>query len=98
MCKSWRHAGLCDRGRRQRPEGPERDAEGLRPDAVVHVAGPKAAGESEEDARSYIPQTVRGTVNLLRATDVCGCGRIMFVLGVNEYAGSEKTRRGVSVT
>ena len=55
------------------------------PDAVIHFAGLKAVGDSEEDPLSYFTTNVQGTVNLLRAMDECGCGRIVFSSSATVY-------------
>ena len=74
-----------------------RDAEGLgalmeqqRPDAVIHFAGLKAVGESEEKPLLYYDVNIAGTVTLLQAMRRGDCKRIVFsssatVYGVPQY-------------
>ena len=56
-----------------------------RPDAVIHFAGLKAVGESEQDPLSYFTTNVQGTVNLLRGMEACNCGRIVFSSSATVY-------------
>ncbi|MEX3317045.1 UDP-glucose 4-epimerase GalE [Sulfitobacter sp. PS-8MA] len=64
--------------------------ETFRPEAVIHFAGLKAVGESEERPRDYYDVNVAGTLTLLAAMEAVGCRRIVFsssatVYGVPEY-------------
>ncbi|MCX7568010.1 UDP-glucose 4-epimerase GalE [Sulfitobacter sp. F26169L] len=60
------------------------------PEAVIHFAGLKAVGESEERPRDYYDVNVSGTLNLLAALEGTACKRIVFsssatVYGVPQY-------------
>ncbi|WP_306419544.1 UDP-glucose 4-epimerase GalE [Palleronia abyssalis] len=57
----------------------------FRPDAVIHFAGLKAVGESEEKPLDYFTVNVQGTVNLLRAMDRSGCKTIVFSSSATVY-------------
>lgn len=57
----------------------------FRPDAVIHFAGLKAVGESEEKPVDYYAVNVTGTVNLLAAMDQAGCKRIVFSSSATVY-------------
>ncbi len=64
--------------------------EAARPHAVIHFAGLKAVGESEELPLEYYDQNVGGTIALLKAMSRVGCHRIVFsssatVYGVPRY-------------
>ncbi len=64
--------------------------EDFRPEAVIHFAGLKAVGESEERPRDYYDVNVAGTLTLLAAMEAVGCTRIVFsssatVYGVPQY-------------
>lgn len=64
--------------------------EGFRPEAVIHFAGLKAVGESEQRPRDYYDVNVAGTLTLLAAMEAVDCNRIVFsssatVYGVPEY-------------
>ena len=49
-----------------------------RPEAVIHFAGLKAVGESNEKPLWYYTNNVSGTVNLLWAMDENDCRSIVF--------------------
>lgn len=62
----------------------------FRPDAVIHLAGLKAVGESAADPLLYYRNNVHGTMTLLQAMTETGIGRIVFsssatVYGVPHY-------------
>jgi len=62
----------------------------FQPEAVIHFAGLKAVGESQERPRDYYDVNVGGTLSLLAAMDAIGCARIIFsssatVYGVPQY-------------
>lgn len=74
-----------------------RDTEGMsalmervRPEAVIHFAGLKAVGESEEKPLFYYDVNIAGTVSLLQSMQRADCRRIVFsssatVYGVPRY-------------
>lgn len=55
------------------------------PDAVVHFAGLKAVGESNDIPLLYYQTNVTGTMNLLAAMDAAGCRRIVFSSSATVY-------------
>lgn len=55
------------------------------PDAVVHFAGLKAVGESNDIPLRYYQTNVTGTMNLLAAMDAAGCKRIVFSSSATVY-------------
>jgi UDP-glucose 4-epimerase len=62
----------------------------FQPDCVIHCAGLKAVGESQEKPIEYYTSNVQGSLNLLRAMDWAGCRQIIFsssatVYGVPQY-------------
>ncbi|MFG5384735.1 UDP-glucose 4-epimerase GalE [Yoonia sp. R2-816] len=62
----------------------------FQPEAVIHFAGLKAVGESQERPLHYYDINVSGTLCLLRAMDRIGCRKIVFsssatVYGVPKY-------------
>ncbi|SFS20262.1 UDP-glucose 4-epimerase GalE [Yoonia litorea] len=72
--------------------GDVRDTESLdsvmqdfRPEAVIHFAGLKAVGESEEKPLLYYDVNVRGTVSLLQSMDKVGCHNIIFSSSATVY-------------
>ena len=70
----------------------------FRPDAVVHLAGLKAIGESVAQPLRYYENNVLGSLKLLRAMHAAGCGRIVFsssasVYGVPESVPLDETHR-----
>jgi UDP-glucose 4-epimerase len=59
--------------------------EDFRPDAVIHFAGLKAVGESEQNPLSYYEENVFGTIQLLKAMDAAGCRQIVFSSSATVY-------------
>lgn len=64
--------------------------EDFRPEAVIHFAGLKAVGESEERPRDYYDVNIAGTLTLIAAMEASGCQRVVFsssatVYGVPQY-------------
>jgi UDP-glucose 4-epimerase len=55
------------------------------PDAVIHFAGLKAVGESNEVPLRYYQNNVTGSMNLLAAMDAAGCRRIIFSSSATVY-------------
>ena len=60
------------------------------PDCVIHCAGLKAVGESQDRPVDYYRTNVQGALNLLRAMDAASCSKIIFsssatVYGVPQY-------------
>ena len=56
-----------------------------RPEAVIHFAGLKAVGESSEKPLDYYANNVFGTIQLLKAMERAGCGRIVFSSSATVY-------------
>ena len=56
-----------------------------RPEAVIHFAGLKAVGESEEFPLRYYDTNVGGTLRLLEAMEGAGCTRIVFSSSATVY-------------
>lgn len=56
-----------------------------RPKAVIHFAGLKAVGESEEIPLTYYEENVTGTVRLLKAMDKFDCKTIVFSSSATVY-------------
>ncbi|KJZ19258.1 UDP-glucose 4-epimerase GalE [Loktanella sp. S4079] len=57
----------------------------FRPDAVIHFAGLKAVGESEEKPLVYYDVNVGGTLALLHAMDRVNCRKIIFSSSATVY-------------
>ena len=57
----------------------------FRPDAVIHFAGLKAVGQSEEQPLIYYDNNVTGTLHLLKAMDASGCKQIIFSSSATVY-------------
>ena len=57
----------------------------FQPEAVIHFAGLKAVGESEEIPLTYYQENLAGTISLLRAMDACGCKNIIFSSSATVY-------------
>jgi len=57
----------------------------FRPDIVIHCAGLKAVGESQEQPLRYYRTNVLGSISLLEAMDVSGCQRIIFSSSATVY-------------
>lgn len=77
-------------------EGDIRDSDALAqsladfaPDAVVHFAGLKAVGESNDIPLLYYQTNVTGTMNLLAAMDAAGCPRIVFSSSATVYGEAQ---------
>jgi len=62
-----------------------RAAAAFAPDAVIHFAGLKAVGESNEQPLRYYENNVAGSMNLLAAMDACACRRIVFSSSATVY-------------
>lgn len=60
-------------------------ATAFRPDAVIHFAGLKAVGESEERPVDYYDVNVGGTLSLLRAMEAAGTQKIIFSSSATVY-------------
>ncbi|MGQ0609976.1 MAG: UDP-glucose 4-epimerase GalE [Paracoccaceae bacterium] len=63
---------------------------GFKPEAVIHFAGLKSVGESNEKPLDYYAHNVSGSIELLKAMQRHGCRRIVFsslatVYGVPRY-------------
>ena len=56
-----------------------------RPEAVIHFAGLKAVGESEEIPLTYYEENVRTTLTLLKAMDKFGCKTLVFSSSATVY-------------
>ena len=59
------------------------------PDAVIHFAGLKAVGESEELPLEYFDNNVSGTVTLVQAMDEVGCRSIVFSSSATVYGRAQ---------
>ena len=59
--------------------------EEFQPQAVIHFAGLKAVGESEQKPLSYYEENVFGTIQLLKAMDAAGCKQIVFSSSATVY-------------
>lgn len=59
------------------------------PDAVIHFAGLKAVGESNEVPLRYYQTNVTGSMNLLAAMDAAGCRRIVFSSSATVYGEAQ---------
>jgi UDP-glucose 4-epimerase len=57
----------------------------FRPDIVIHCAGLKAVGESQEQPLRYYRTNVEGSISLLEAMDRAGCQRIIFSSSATVY-------------
>ena len=57
----------------------------FQPEAVIHFAGLKAVGESEERPRDYYDVNVSGTLTLLAAMEAVSCWRIVFSSSATVY-------------
>lgn len=57
----------------------------FRPEAVIHFAGLKAVGESNEHPLSYYEANISGSVTLLKAMEKIGCQRIVFSSSATVY-------------
>nr|WP_231366097.1 UDP-glucose 4-epimerase GalE [Zhihengliuella flava] len=59
------------------------------PDAVVHFAGLKAAGESVAEPERYYRVNVGGTLNVLDAMLAAGCSRLVFSSSASVYGRAD---------
>lgn len=59
------------------------------PDAVIHFAGLKAVGESNEVPLRYYQTNVTGTMNLLAAMDAAECRRMVFSSSATVYGEAQ---------
>ncbi|MEK9855967.1 MAG: UDP-glucose 4-epimerase GalE [Rhodobiaceae bacterium] len=57
----------------------------FRPDIVIHCAGLKAVGESQEQPLRYYRTNVEGSISLLEAMDEASCQRIIFSSSATVY-------------
>lgn len=57
----------------------------FRPDIVIHCAGLKAVGESQEQPLRYYRTNVQGSISLLKAMDRAACQRIIFSSSATVY-------------
>jgi len=67
------------------PQMLDRVMQEFRPDAVIHFAGLKAVGESEEQPLLYYDVNVGGTLALLHSMDRVGCKNIIFSSSATVY-------------
>ncbi|UAB91750.1 UDP-glucose 4-epimerase GalE (plasmid) [Ruegeria sp. SCSIO 43209] len=63
--------------------------EKFRPDAVIHFAGLKAVGESNEKPLTYYAQNVSGSINLLDCMQRHGCQNIVFSSSATVYGEAQ---------
>lgn len=59
------------------------------PDAVIHFAGLKAVGESNQKPLLYYRTNVAGSINLLGAMDRAACRRIIFSSSATIYGNAQ---------
>lgn len=59
--------------------------ENFKPDAVMHFAGLKSVGESNQYPVQYYEQNISGTLKLLNAMDNVGCKKIIFSSSATVY-------------
>ncbi|MBN6752025.1 UDP-glucose 4-epimerase GalE [Kocuria palustris] len=69
--------------------GLHRVFEQWKPEAVIHFAGLKAVGESNEKPLWYYSNNVGGTLNLLHAMEDSGCRTIVFSSSATVYGDVE---------
>ncbi|MFD3800232.1 UDP-glucose 4-epimerase GalE [Kocuria palustris] len=69
--------------------GLNRVFEQWKPEAVIHFAGLKAVGESNEKPLWYYSNNVGGTLNLLHAMEDSGCHTIVFSSSATVYGDVE---------
>ena len=69
--------------------GLNRVFEQWKPEAVIHFAGLKAVGESNEKPLWYYSNNVGGTLNLLHAMEDSGCRTIVFSSSATVYGDVE---------
>lgn len=58
----------------------------VKPQAVIHLAGLKAVGESIRMPIHYFDKNLGGSIQLLKAMDNCGCKTIIFSSSATVYA------------
>lgn len=58
----------------------------FKPQAVIHLAGLKAVGESVRTPVHYFDKNLGGSIQLLKAMDNCGCRTIIFSSSATVYA------------
>jgi UDP-glucose 4-epimerase len=63
--------------------------EDFKPEAVIHFAGLKAVGESEQNPLIYYEENVSGTIQLLKAMDAVGCKKVVFSSSATVYGESQ---------
>lgn len=61
----------------------------FKPDAVIHFAGLKAVGESNDVPLRYYQTNVTGSMNLLAAMNTAGCRRIVFSSSATVYGEAQ---------
>jgi len=61
----------------------------FRPQTVLHFAGLKSIGESEEVPLDYYEQNVFGSINLLKAMERADCNRIVFSSSATVYGEAQ---------
>ena len=61
----------------------------FKPEAVIHFAGLKAVGESQEIPLEYYVQNVSGSIELLKAMSRHGCHRIVFSSSATVYGEAQ---------
>ena len=61
----------------------------FRPDCVIHCAGLKAVGESQEKPLLYHRVNVGGAISLLEAMDAASCSQIIFSSSATVYGTPE---------
>ncbi len=61
----------------------------FRPDAVIHFAGLKAVGESNEKPLLYYDQNVSGSIGLLDSMQRFGCKKIVFSSSATVYGEAQ---------
>jgi UDP-glucose 4-epimerase len=61
----------------------------LRPDAVIHFAGLKSVGESQEKPLEYYSQNVVGSIELLAAMQRHNCKRLVFSSSATVYGEAQ---------
>ena len=61
----------------------------FKPEAVIHLAGLKAVGESNEQPLEYYAQNVSGSIKLLKEMQRQDCRRIVFSSSATVYGGAK---------
>lgn len=62
---------------------------GFKPEAVIHFAGLKSVGESNERPLEYYAQNVTGSIEILKAMQQHGCRRIVFSSSATVYGDAK---------